>query len=648
MKENQNCTPTAPKLNVAPKKASKAPPRKRGRVIRKKSAKRRNLLFDPAEVLTGLQQAINCDFKQAQHVYCLNDSTTLYGFNRQVNELGKKFKDPNITSNDCEQKAYAKFLGVNARMADINLKLREELDFDETRCPTNLPRNKKIHLRARQLIAEVLGELDEEEWFTLCRHGTGTSLGVPFKDTSLEAKSRFPLTATKRAEPWFDRYLTFDATLKASLSKHNGGTESVFPLERYRRVPGSRATTVDKTNEIDRFICIEPTVNMHLQQGLMLLIYVKLRDIGLDVGVLPDLHRLMAQVSSITLLKATVDWASASDCVARELLRRQLPTKWFNRIDALRCTHTEINGELVELHMISSMGNATTFPLELLIFWTYAVAIYMTDHTSSNSLFATSEDKKSCSVFGDDCIVPTPMAESYMAFMEGLGFIVNREKSFFDTQMRFRESCGGDFLDGYDVRPHHVRAPASTKLSALEPWLYIQLNALIPRYIKYFGRTSYVYEKQLFAYISKVFARYNLTLKIVPPDFPDDAGLIAHEDVHRLVASYRFKMSGIDRDRHGRVYFKYCSFRYKSVQQEWNEDLRFATQLRKLLEESKDPTDPLDWESGRNARNLDYIEGLGRKLKHVYRERKNGGYVVAKSSTAHWTVPVVDRKRCYR
>jgi len=91
-----------------------------------------------------------------------------------------------------------------------------------------------------------------------------------------------------------------------------------------------------------------------------------------------------------------------------------------------------------------------------------------------------------CSVFGDDCIVPTSIAANYITALEGVGFEVNDYKSFYGETEKFRESCGGDYLAGHAVRPYTVRAPTSQKMSSLEPWLYIIFNSVITKYISHF------------------------------------------------------------------------------------------------------------------------------------------------------------------
>jgi hypothetical protein len=58
-------------------------------------------------------------------------------------------------------------------------------------------------------------------------------------------------------------------------------------------------------------------------------------------------------------------------------------------------------------------------------------------------------------VYGDDVIVPTAYAGSAIAILEEFGLKVNHSKSC--TKGRFRESCGVDAFDGFNVTPIRLR-----------------------------------------------------------------------------------------------------------------------------------------------------------------------------------------------
>jgi len=345
----------------------------------------------------------------------------------------------------------------------------------------------------------------------------------------------------------------------------------------------------------------------------MRVMYKRLDQVGLDVATLPDRHKLLARESSITCRNATVDWSSASDCVSIELLRRVLPPKWFSLIYCLRSPVTTILGQSTELQMISSMGNAVTFPLETLVFWAYAIATINTLETDTASRLPDWETFSRASVFGDDCILPTLCAAQFIAVMESVGFIVNKEKSFFGTE-QFRESCGGDYLEGYDNRPFFLKRPTSTSASALEPWLYIALNTLLSKYKMYFGGVSYLYDKHVFRYSFSLFRKHKLCIKLVPPYFPDDSGLKS-SDILRLSNHYPMKLSRIDRSHHGTYTFRYCSFKYRHKYR-LSDDIQYALNLKRPL------------------------QSLSKPFK-MASKRRNGGYIVAKGISCHWHVPAV-------
>lgn len=66
-----------------------------------------------------------------------------------------------------------------------------------------------------------------------------------------------------------------------------------------------------------------------------------------------------------------------------------------------------------------------------------------------------SQQFHSISVYGDDIIVPVDEARSLINYLSILGFQTNVDKTYLSGN--FRESCGGDFLNGIDVRPFFLK-----------------------------------------------------------------------------------------------------------------------------------------------------------------------------------------------
>lgn len=579
--------------------------------------KRQTRSFDPDLIVTKIDQAVRRDMSAVTDVYGISHPIGRLAFD-QSSRLLKKYSSPSLSQDDLVDKTFKKFLSVNEHMRDYS-----GANF----CPptarvilSSTPKLEAILIVARALMHNILTDFDEEEWFSMAQHGPGATVGVKYKDTSVEAKLTFPISLTARVAPLMDRYLAYNFQLRAAVEEFNREN----PLSgRYTFVTGSQATTVEKNTDIRRFISKEPTGNMFFQQGLMGMMYRRMEVFGLDVRVLPDQHKVRAMISSITSQEATIDWSSASDCNSRELLKWLMPPKWFSVADMVRSTCTNINGTDVELNMFSTMGNAVTFPLETLVFYTLGHALIHLNTGNRSRFLNWDHNYGAISVFGDDCIVPSEIAEEYIHVLTQVGFLINSEKSFYRPQdVGFRESCGGDYLHGYDVRPYSLKAPHSVAYSSLEPWLYIIGNRLTQKYKTCFGLLSYVYDKQLFRTLERLFVEHNIEVKLVPDDFPDDAGLKMSDDVQRLALHYpKLRFSEIKCSKHGTYSFLYSRFIYRK-DREREDIIHFPLALQR---------------PGKKVRLLKLETD---EDKPIFRnEKRKGGYVVARGISCHWHVP---------
>lgn len=574
---------------------------------KKPSRSKATTLFDPDSIATTLHRTIVRDLDPSKQTYGGDWRTLELLRSNLCSDFLKKYVSVEVgKSNSLESATFRKFLEVNDHMAAYRRLETPTVEHPrQTKC-----RRDKILLRARALMHFVLGEtFDIEELFLACKHGPGTTVGVPFADTSMEQKFRYPMSVTECAKPLMAQFFLWDDRLREAVQRLNSDQPVA---EEYDIVRGSRATTVPKSNSIRRMIAVEPTCNMFLQQGVMTLMYQRMKRVGLDVESLPDTHKSLAQEGSITRRLATVDFTSASDCVSTDLLKWLLPPKWFRVFDMIRCTAMKVDGKWIDLNMSSTMGNAVTFPLETLVFWTLGHALLLTAKNETHSLFPEWDDLKSVSVFGDDCIVPDWLYEDFVQVCESVGFMVNKEKSFHGS-VPFRESCGGDYLAGRDVRPYTLRSPTSERRSALEPWLYTVANGVIKKYIQYFGTLAYVYDKEFFRALFDLFARHDLLVKVVPNDYPDDSGLKVSEDLARFRQSYpKMRMSTIMRSDQGLYTFRYCSFKYWGVQAQ-DEEIRYADWLRKPFKQTREP-------------------------HHFNPIRARGGYVVVRGLSSSMTI----------
>lgn len=213
----------------------------------------------------------------------------------------------------------------------------------------------------------------------------------------------------------------------------------------------SHTTFVPKSYKTFRTISMEPATLMFLQQGIWRRLdnfveghrYLR-RRIGFHDQ---QRNRSLAAEGSFSRNYCTVDLSAASDSVGWQLVKRVFEgTPLLKHLIATRSKQTLLpNGELLDLKKFAPMGSAMCFPVETLIF--AACCEYVTREHGRHLTY---------SVFGDDIIVPTECYDDVLHVLTVLGFTVNRDKSFFEPECWFRESCGGEFCDGFDVTPLRV------------------------------------------------------------------------------------------------------------------------------------------------------------------------------------------------
>jgi hypothetical protein len=217
----------------------------------------------------------------------------------------------------------------------------------------------------------------------------------------------------------------------------------------YRMVTGNRLSFVPKTSEMSRSICTEPVLNMFFQKGIGFVLERQLKKrFRIDLSHQPTLNRRLARLGSSNGSYGTIDLSSASDSMSLKILRSILPPELLGWLEFARSPNVIYpDGTEEELHMVSSMGNAFTFPLQTLLFSTIVVACY-------RILGISPEYGKrgpiNWAVFGDDIIVRKDSYDVVVRALQMFGFLVNEDKSF--NAGYFRESCGGDYFRGHDIR----------------------------------------------------------------------------------------------------------------------------------------------------------------------------------------------------
>lgn len=259
---------------------------------------------------------------------------------------------------------------------------------------------------------------------------------------------------------------------------------------RSSHVRGSRLSFVPKSAKISRTICTEPLLNMLFQKGVESVLRSRLERVcGITLENQQERNRQLALIGSKTGRFGTIDLSSASDTVSLSLVEWLLPPEVFFILKSCSCRVTSLpGGSEVDLQMLSSMGNAFTFPLQTIIFASVVMGVYRalglkTYRPSARSL-------GNYAVFGDDIIVEREAYGLVCKMISRFGFQVNHDKSF--NEGLFRESCGRDWYCGHDVRGVYIQSLATSNdvysaINRLNRWS-AEHGVLLPTTIGYLLR----------------------------------------------------------------------------------------------------------------------------------------------------------------
>jgi len=209
-------------------------------------------------------------------------------------------------------------------------------------------------------------------------------------------------------------------------------------------VDDGRLEFVPKNCKTYRAVTPSPNLDVMFQLGIGDYMTRRLRKFGVDLSD-QEASKSLARTGSLTGALATLDLSSASDTISIELVYDLLPVDWANFLWSYRTPTVRYKDKVLKLQKFSSMGNGFTFPLESLIFWSLAQA----------SINQVGPSERTCAVYGDDIIVPVECVAFLDELLTVCGFKLNKLKSF--SSGHFRESCGGDYLWGYSVRPCYVK-----------------------------------------------------------------------------------------------------------------------------------------------------------------------------------------------
>lgn len=249
--------------------------------------------------------------------------------------------------------------------------------------------------------------------------------------------------------------------------------------------PSSSLTAVPKTFMKPRLIASEPSEHMWCQQNVKHYMYTQVRNSWIGQFIKFDdqtLNQELCVRGSKDGSLVTLDLSAASDrvscCCVGNMFRGNpslLHALRSTRTRRLRQSFLEEEPDVVVVRKYSTMGNATTFPVESLIFLATALAAAL---VSEGHVNATPEEIQSLvgrvSVFGDDIVAPNSCSRPLIRLLEILDFKVNTSKSFLTG--RFRESCGVDAYAGEVITPAYWHGVPEDKPESIASTLEVANN----------------------------------------------------------------------------------------------------------------------------------------------------------------------------
>lgn len=351
-----------------------------------------------------------------------------------------------------------------------------------------------VEYYALQKISSILGDVPPLASLSFA-YGPGATTSTKSDRSNFRCKLSAALACSHELMPVVGEFLSEVPMLVAHHSDSETDESWMVSVE----AAAGNLMFVPKTAMIDRSIMVEPILNGLFQKGVGSYMKERLRLHGVDLFSQQG-NRDLAKVGSLNGEYATIDLSMASDTVSRALVEHLLPQPWSHLLRRLRTGRVNYKGPLdgngsrrlssdgsIVLEKFSSMGNAFTFELESLIFYSLAWAC-----KRALGLHG------SVRVYGDDIIVPTGAYPLLKEVLELYGFVLNKDKSF--AQGKFRESCGADYFFGVDIRPFYVRENLTVRslfvmhnwfLRAGETHLAREVQKHIPKHVALYGPDGY-------------------------------------------------------------------------------------------------------------------------------------------------------------
>jgi len=229
--------------------------------------------------------------------------------------------------------------------------------------------------------------------------------------------------------------------------------------------PPARLAAVPKTFTTPRLIAVECVAHQWCQQSIRDFFYTRVHKSRLSPFISfrdQALSGDLALKASIDSSHATIDLSSASDRISCNLISRlfrRLPgllhAMRSSRASWLEQDICKYSPKLWKLKKYSTMGNATTFPVQSLLFLVAALSCeFHTRNLRVSYMNLRRLAREQVRVFGDDIITPDTSSGLLVDLLHHLGLKVNPAKTF--RGGNFKESCGVDAFAGHDVTTSNV------------------------------------------------------------------------------------------------------------------------------------------------------------------------------------------------
>lgn len=349
----------------------------------------------------------------------------------------------NLEGINLKEKALLSFIADEEFNASTNRKFREWSLRGGT------PRAEYLIHGIRRKIASILGPLNVSRMLNRCRFGNGATATLSRVRARVDLKlTTLPFSVSPAALGYARLVIESDPHWGSAICR--APVEGPFSLlpQCFEVIDYNKFDTVPKSLSGDRTIAKEPVLNGFLQQGVHSYLRERLAKTGINLRDQSVNQNWASLAQELDL--ATIDAEHASNSVTKGLVELLLPPDWFEFLNSLRSRKTLLpDGTVHRNEMFSSMGNAFTFELESLLFYSI--------------LYVTCKGNRLVSVYGDDMVVPQEYGEDCVCSLSLFGFRVNRSKTFLSG--RFFESCGKHYFDGTEVTPVYQKASPRKNLS---------------------------------------------------------------------------------------------------------------------------------------------------------------------------------------